>query len=182
MKQKNAVFLHPDLIFLIKSITSILVIYFTFRFWPLCFHGYVILRIWILLCFFCILKPIANDIGIKEYCIEVDSSLWSIESFVLIAIKFLTTLSVWISKINYIPRNHMTDYLLYRRLTTMTPTIKAIQNTTIPTISPILTPPLCTACCLSAAMVVIVVIVVFVVVVVTMKKYSKWCHGCSPWM
>ena len=39
----------------------------------------------------------------------------------------------------------------------MTPRIRATENTTIPTISPILSPPVSMDCCLSASMVVTVV-------------------------
>ena len=81
----------------------------------------------------------------------------------------------------------MTNYLLYRKLSMMTAMIRAIESTTIPTISPILSPPESKACSLSAAMVVTVVVVTVVVVtvvvvaVVVAMKHHRNCdvtdHG-----
>ena len=56
----------------------------------------------------------------------------------------------------------------------MTPMIRAMESTTIPTISPILSPPVSLACCVSAVMVVTGV----VVVVAAVKKLWEM----MPWM
>ena len=72
----------------------------------------------------------------------------------------------------------MTNYLLYRNVTMMTPEIRTMESITIPTMIPILSPPVSLVGPLSVVVVVFVfvavaVVVVVVVVVVAMKNYEK---------
>ena len=64
----------------------------------------------------------------------------------------------------------MTNYLLYKKVTMMTPMIRPMESITIPTISPILSPPVSLVNPLS---VVTFAAAVVVIVVVAMKHHEK---------